>query len=139
VGSRFLEKKGFSDAAVSPAFLGAFHLDRHDEALKLFENYREHFNDAGLLQKVAFSLMHAGRYKDAERMLIALYEKMTGAKYALQFDSIKNRYVKTIQEIPSLENRKDLNSDEKMQLGMAYLFSERYNEALSIFQSISKS
>lgn len=129
-------------SAIAPYFHAAFALEYHQDAVNIFEKYREHFNDGSLLQKVAVSLIHTGRYRDAERILLALHKRITGSDYEIKYDQVKARYSSVIENLSSNnrtdKDKKRMTDDEQMELGMAYLFNGDYAHATQIFQDLLK-
>ena len=138
VSLKFMDRQPYWDLAIHPLFLALHHLRQHKEAVFLFEKYREHFSELNLLQKAACSMIQIGRYNDGERILIALHQKITGVEYELNYEEVKSRYQDTIRRIPEMEMDKNLSPKEQMNLGMAYLFSGRYGDALRVFQNAAK-
>ena len=139
VGKKFLGMKHYSDLIAEPIFLSVFLNKNYKEAVQFFEKYQESFNSEEVIQKAAFAMIQINRFQDAERILISLYEKITGMSYQVNYDKVKEKYVKKIAMIPQLEKKKDISREETMELGMAYLFDERYRDAINIFQRLSES
>jgi len=138
VSKKFFQWKNYSTTVIEPLFLGAFHTKKYHEAIRIFEQFRSRFRSVSMLQKVAFALLHSGRSKDAETLLLSLYEKITGQKYNLNYEEVKAEYSYTIKKIPDLEKRVNRSTNETWQLGMAYLFNEQFENARLIFESILK-
>ena len=137
VCARFIEKPAYKQILAEPLLNANFYLDNHEEVVALFEKYREFYTDKEIIQKVAFAMMHTGRYKDAERFLLFLFKKLHGKDYEQNFESAKERYNPIIARIPELEKRRKLSRSETMDLGMAYLFSSNYSKALRCFEKLA--
>lgn len=119
-------------------FLSLYHLGRHEEALKIFDTYREHFADGPLLQYAGECLMKLQRYAEAERFFLAVVKKITGKDYQDRYEEIRDSYMKSLPELMRLEKKKGLSNEEWMDIGMGYLFSGDYARALDIFQKLKK-
>jgi len=138
VFGKFKDRKVYGNLVIPALFEASYRTAKFSDCLELFENYREHFADGRMLQKAAVAMIHTGRFKDGERILVALYEKISGTRYELNYEAVKRGYESDIKNIPAMEKKKSRSQEETMRLGMAYLFSGRYDRALSTFESISK-
>lgn len=136
VALKYVDWKKYDHVIARPLFNGAFGMGKHTEAIKIYNKYRSHLNTTGEIQKVGFSLIQLSRYKEAEKILLALYERETGKPYTIEFESLKDRFQEAINQIPQLEKTKARSFEESWQLGMAYLVSENYNKAMSVFKQI---
>lgn len=136
VSRKFLESHRYRPMVLEPIFHSAHQTGKHKEAVALFEKFRSELDDANTIQKAALSMIQIGRYDDAEKILLALYEKITGSPYRLNIDTAKNRYRDAIENMGALQAKKKRSYEESMQLGMAYLFTEKYEEAASVFRSL---
>ncbi len=141
VCKRFVDRPAYQKFTAEPLFLSVFHADRPKEAVLIFEKFREHFDDQVVLQKVALALLRLERYSDAERLLMPLYAKLTGAKYdpSRRYEDAVSDYAPAIRNKAKLAGKKDRSFEESMELGMAYLFSGEYDQALSVLQTLQKS
>jgi len=139
VGKRFISNKEYRTILAEPLLKSAYQLQKHQEVVELFEKYREFYTDQDVIFQVAFCLMQLERFDEAERFLLFLYKKVNGTDYELNYDEVKARYSGVIKDIPRLEKIKEqLSDEEKMELGMAYIFSSRYGDALEIFTALSR-
>jgi len=119
-------------------FLSLYHLKKYQEALKIFDTYREHFSDGALMQYAGECLMKLNRYDEAERFFLAIYQKMSGHNYQNNYEAVRDRYVKAMPSLLTLEKKKGLSGQEWMEIAMGYLFSGNYARALDIFQALKK-
>jgi hypothetical protein len=136
VALKYADWRKYDHVIARPLFSGAFGLGKHTEAIKIYNRYRNFLNGTSEIQKVGFSLIQLSRYKEAEKILLALYERETGKPYSVEFDSLKTRFQETIRQIPELEKSGSRSFEENWQLGMAYLVSEDYNKAMTVFKQI---
>ncbi len=139
VCKRFVGKPALQQIALEGFFLSNFHLERHKEAVLVFEKFREHFDDAILLQKAALSLMRLGRYQEAEALLAPLCAQLSGADFQMRYEEVRESYSQSIQNRAKLAKKSNRSFEESMELGMAYLFSGEYDRALEIFQGLMNS
>ncbi len=136
VARKYIELDNYKDLLVEPLLSSSFFLNQHAQVVQIFETYREHFKDDSVLQKVAFSMMHVGRYKEAERFY--LYKKLAGTDYDVRYKEAVARHEALIERIPELEKMTDRSYQDNMDLGMAYMFGGKYKEALTLFRKLRK-
>lgn len=128
-----------SPQVTGAVFLALYHLGKYEDALKIFDSYREHFSDGSLMQYAGECLMKLQRYDEAERFFLALFKKMSGRDYQNNYEEVRDRYLKAMPDLKALEKKQGLSEEEWMEIGMGYLFSGDYTRALDIFQNIKKS
>ncbi len=136
VGRRFLDRASDLSVLVGPVARAAFALERYADCAALFDRHRSFFTDPVLLQKAALALLFLGRNREAEQILLALYRKMTGRAYTLNYEEAARQYAPALA---TLEKRKKRDAREDWELGMAYLFNQRYDDAMRIFAGLQKS
>lgn len=136
---RFLDIKAYHSIILRPLFLASYELGKYKEAIAIFEKFRSVLADAPTTQKYALSLLHIERYEDAEQILLGEYRRITGQPYELNYEKARERYKPLISKIPELEKRRNESPRTAMELGMAYLFSHRYDEALKVFERVLRS
>lgn len=120
-------------------FLSLYHLGKYEEALQIFDTYREHFSDGSLMQYAGICMMKLHRYDEAERFFLALFKKMNGRDYQNNYEAVRDRYARAMPELKKLEKKQGLTDAEWMEIGMGYLFSGDYSRALDIFTRLKKS
>lgn len=136
---KFLSKKQSQAVAGRALFLALYGAGRYKDAAALFEKLRkllDRSEDPEVVQRAGVALIQLGRYEEAERTLLPVARKLgADADLRARFDELKQEYAapEAIQRL-SKKNQRDWH--ESMQLGMAYLFSARYNEALQIFEEL---
>jgi len=137
VARKHIDNKAYRETLAGPLLYAAYQLKKYAEVTRYFETYREFYRDRDDLQLVSFSLMRLGRYADAERFMLSLYKKIRGADYQLNYEKVRESYQPLIKRIPEIEKQgKKLNREERMELGMAYLFNSEYRKALKIFEAL---
>ena len=136
VGRRFLDRKRYHGILIGPLVRAAFHLELFSDCAALFDNYRQSFRDPLLLHRTALALLQVHRHKEAEQILLAVYRKITGKTYDLEYEKVAREYQPLIRQIPDLEQRAGRDQEEEWQLGMAYLFNKQFDRALKIFQNL---
>ncbi|MCE9600555.1 MAG: hypothetical protein K8S54_21530 [Spirochaetia bacterium] len=135
---KFVKFPAFKDRLAEVIIATAHHAEMHREALTHYKEYHALVKDDVVIQKVALSMIKLGMFREAERILIALFEKLSGHKYSNseeRFEEIRSKYNETIKV---LEKKKNGSSEDVMELGMAYLFSGRYDEALRLFKTLKR-
>lgn len=138
ISKKFLGIKGYTRTSAEYLFYALFYTGKHAEALVIFEKYNELLNSENIIQKAAFSMIQTNRFSDAKRILVSLYERITGAKYEMDYESVRKKYEKSVEAIPQLKAVKNPSFEQSMELGMAYLFSEKYGEAMNVFRTLEK-
>ena len=138
VSKKFLEMRNYRNIVAEPIFRSLFQTGKYKESLIFFERYNDSINSEELIQKAAFAMIQLDRFKEAEQLLISLFEKVTGTTYHLDYESVKEKYAKKISLIQKLESKKELTREESMDLGMIYLFNGKYKEAMKVFDELSK-
>jgi tetratricopeptide (TPR) repeat protein len=136
--SSHLIQRNQSPQLAEAVFLALYHLGKYEDALKIFDTYREHFSDGTLMQYAGECLMKLQRYDEAERFFLALFKQMSGKDYHNNYEEVRDRYVKAMPELKALEKKQGLTEGEWMEIGMGYLFTGEYRKALEIFQKIKK-
>lgn len=122
---------------VLPALLDAMFAGQDYRACAdLYEKHHELFTTKPEHErKAAIALLHLRRYAAAEKTLLELYKAKTGKEYALDYDAARREGARSPERIRELEGARRSDKEE-MELGMAYLFSERYAEALEHFEAL---
>lgn len=138
VASRLIQTNQ-SPRVAEAVFLSLYHLNRYEEALKIFDTYREHFRDGALLQYAGECLLKLKRFEEAERFFLAVFKQMTGKEYQDRYEEVRSRYMKALPQLKTLEKKKGISDQDWMEIGMAYLFSGEYARALEVFQKIKQS
>jgi len=128
----------YGEMIVEPTFLALYHERKYQECIQFFELHRERLVSEEIVQKAAFVLIQTNRFEDAERLLVSLYERLTGKHYTLDYERIKKSYEPFIRSIPELQRKKGRNFEDSLKLGLAYLFNENYSDALAIFETIEQ-
>jgi tetratricopeptide (TPR) repeat protein len=136
VARKHLTKKATRGPAARGLFQSLYARSRYKECLALAEKSREDFMQSEYLQKIALANMQLGRFQEAEQILLPAYERLAGRPYRQRYDEVRAEYADSIRNIESLARKKDRSSSENLELGMALLFSQRYKEALKLFESL---
>lgn len=136
VSQKYLDRTPYRSLLANNLLISAFHLQKYREVLELFRNFREIFSDFEVIQYVGLSLVRLGQYEEARRVLLRLYRRLQGNDYEVDYESVRYRYSALIEKIPQMERQKNLDPATRMDLGLAYLFSSRYNDALRVFESL---
>lgn len=135
---KFVKFPAFKDRLAEVIISTAHHADLHKEALAHYKEYQALVKDDLVIQKVALSMIKLGMFREAERILIVLFERVSGHTYRPteeRFEEIRMKYTETIK---LLEKKKSGTSEDVMELGMAYLFCGRYDEALRLFKTLKR-
>ncbi|MCC6275065.1 MAG: tetratricopeptide repeat protein [Leptospiraceae bacterium] len=107
-----------------------YSLNSHKEVIEVFrENLAVLKDNSDVQLRVGLSLFSLNKFKEAE----AILRNIPGYNSLPTFEDKKKEYSNVISRIPSLEKRKDLSLHEISELGFAYLFSENYQKAESVF------
>ncbi len=122
---------------VLPALLDSLFAGQdYTACAELYEAHREIFATLPEHErKAAIALLHLRRYTAAEKTLLELYKARAGKDYTLDYDGAKKDGIRSPERIRELEKARRSDKEE-MELGMAYLFSERYAEALRHFEDL---
>ncbi len=132
-----LGKRRKYDAIVArPLFLAYFSLGKFADSLRVYRDHHSRIVDSADLQRVGMAFMQVGKYNEAEKILLALYERETGEKYSVNFDAVQSRYSPILHQAKELEKCNNRSYEESWQLGMAYLLHSRYSDAIRILQPL---
>ncbi|TGJ99365.1 tetratricopeptide repeat protein [Leptospira semungkisensis] len=115
-------------------FFSNYHLRKFEDALKTFkENSEQLKEDRDVLAALGLCFVHIGKFDEAVNIL----EKLPGAGEIPTYEEKVTEYSDKIKEIPKYESRrKELNKQELLDLGYAYLFSASYKKAEEVFTSL---
>ncbi len=134
---KFIKIPYYKDRLADDIVRSAHHSDLHKEAVAHYRDLAGSIREHAIHQKAALSMVRLGMFREAERLLIKLFEKITGKKYGYseeQFDALRKEYADRAGQI----DRKKATADDVMELGLAYLFSSRYDEALRLFETLRR-
>ena len=132
-----LMKTGHRQPAILGGFLlGAHESGRHDQVVQGFESIGSQIKKTSVLHRVALSYIHLNRNGDAEKMLLSLYESISGKPYRQNLGEYRKNYNAKLPGLQKKEKSGKLATEEKMDLGMAHLFNGDYTKAIQIFQSL---
>jgi tetratricopeptide (TPR) repeat protein len=107
-----------------------YNLKKFKEAIQHFKkNFQFIPESQNLYFIVGMSLLGLHKYKEAEVML----KKQTTLTLPT-FEEKKQEFLEAIQNIPVLEKKPNLSTQELQDLGFAYLFTAQYKKAEEIFQ-----
>lgn len=136
--SLVLLKKEVKKEIVHHLFNAYYFLKDYEKALEVFETYREVFDDKDL-SYVGLILIKLRKYKEAERILLVAYKKITGKEYQLNYEQYETIYKKKYSELKEkyIQNKIE-NQKELFEYGLSCLFSNDYTNALNIFTKIKK-
>ncbi|MBE7410567.1 MAG: tetratricopeptide repeat protein [Leptospiraceae bacterium] len=110
-----------------------YYLNSFQEVIEVFkENIPKLKDNRDVQMRVGLSLYSLNKFKEAETIL----KNIPGYTSLPTFEDKRNEYNELINQIPLLEKKKDLNKREISDLGFAYLFSENYQKAESIFMKL---
>jgi len=136
--NKFIKIPYYRDRLADDIVRSAHHAGLDKEAVGLYRDLAGSIRDQSVHQKAALSMVKLGLFRDAEKLLIKLFEKITGKKYGYsedQFDALRSKYS---ERASTIEKQKRASSEDVMELGLAYLFSSRYDEALRLFETLKK-
>lgn len=136
--SLMLLKKEVKKEIVHHLFNAYYYLKEYEKALEVFEKYREVFDDKDL-SYVGLILIKLRKYKEAERILLTAYKRITGKEYQLNYEEYEITYKKKYLELKEkyMQNKIE-NQKELFEYGLSCLFSNDYTNALIIFAKIKK-
>ncbi len=136
--SLYLLKKKVKPEYVHFLFNAYNELKDYEKALQIFETYREAFLDTDLTN-VGLILIKLKKYKEAERILLHAYKKITGKEYTLHYEEYERNYRKKYDDLKEkYRNHQIEDQKELFEFGIACLFSNDFSTALSIFSKIKK-
>ncbi len=136
VCEHFLNKKYIQPFFIKEMFYAYFNLKQYDDALRIFEFYREMF-DENDLQMVAIILMKLRKFKEAERILLGVYKKITGKDYQNNYEKYEEYYKYKYKELKEkFLNNKIQDDKELTEYAMSCLFSGDYRTALQLFTEL---
>ncbi len=138
VFDKFSDNKSYYEILTGPALIGYSETGKFKEALQLWNKSGSAVKDPNHVQKAAFALMDKAQYKDAEKILLDLYQRITGHPYQLDYMAVKARYKDSLKKLASGSKVKEDDYESMMELGMAYLFNEEYAKARSIFEKLQQ-
>ncbi|MCS7204779.1 MAG: tetratricopeptide repeat protein [Leptospiraceae bacterium] len=138
VANSFLKKGILKILYVKELFHAYYKLKDYQKALEVFEQYREVFDDEDLFH-VGLIYLKTRKYKEAERVLLAVYKKITGKEYLNHYDKYESYYKQKYQELKQKYLQNQLETYKELsEYGMACLFSGDYRTALNIFTTLKK-
>jgi hypothetical protein len=121
---------------VQEIFYAYYYSRDYEQALKYFEIYRELF-DENDLQTVGIVLIKLRRYKDAERILLSVYKKITGKEYQNNYDKYEQYYKGKYKELKEKFQSNQIQDDKELtEFAMACLFNGEYRTALQLFTQL---
>lgn len=136
--SHSLLKKKINSEYVHHLFYAYYELKDYEQSLQIFETYREVFPDSDLTQ-VGLILIKLKKYKEAERILLNAYKKITGKEYTLHYEEYEKIYKNKYNELKEQYIKNNIkNQKELFEFGIACLFVNDFSNALSIFSKIKK-
>lgn len=129
----FLSKKNFNSFYIKEMFYAHFNLKQYEEAIKVFEFYREMF-DENDLQVVGIILMKLRKFKEAERILLGVYKKITGKDYQNNYEKYEEYYKGKYKELKEKYINNKIHDDKELtEYAMSCLFHGDYRTALQLF------
>lgn len=108
---------------------------KYEEGAKLYRRFEKKIKDTNVIHKAALCLFHSEDFSRSEKLLLKIHEQITGRKYKDGFQEAKKRYESKIKDIQKLEQSCESEQD-KMELGMVYLFAGNYSKAMKMFQQM---
>jgi len=136
---KFVPIPAYRERLAEPLIRSAHHANLHRETIVHYHEHQAIVRDELILQKVALSMVRLGLFREAEKMLVHAFERYTGKPYHVrtqeQYENLKKEYG---DRVSSLERKKNGTAEDVMDLGLAYLFNGRYDEALRLFESLKK-
>ncbi|MCX7810860.1 MAG: hypothetical protein N2247_08095 [Leptospiraceae bacterium] len=136
VCEHFINKGKVTTKIVQEIFYAYYYSRDYEQALKYFEIYRELF-DENDLQTVGIVLIKLRRYKDAERILLSVYKKITGKEYQNNYDKYEQYYKGKYKELKEKFQSNQIQDDKELtEFAMACLFNGEYRTALQLFTQL---
>ncbi len=133
VCKNFIQKKVMNTRIIKELFYAYYHLREFEEAFQCFEKYREVF-DENDLQLVGITLLKLRKYKDAERILLSVYKKITGKEYQIQYEKYETYYKNQYKLLKEKFIKNQIQDDKELtEYAMSCLFNNDYRTALQIF------
>ncbi|MCB1169260.1 MAG: hypothetical protein KDK25_02945 [Leptospiraceae bacterium] len=132
-----LLKGGHSHEAILGGYLlGAHETGKHEQVVKGYESFGQKIKKTYVLHRVALSYIQLRRNREAETMLMTLYRSISGKSYELDLEQYRKEYAQKLPALLKQEKQGELPQSQRMELGMAHLFSGQYSQAIQVFQSM---
>ncbi|GIX40363.1 MAG: hypothetical protein KatS3mg129_0096 [Leptospiraceae bacterium] len=129
----FIQKNRVNTKIIKEIFYAYYQLREYTEALKYFELYRELF-DENDLQTVGIVLIKLRKYKEAERILLSVYKKITGKEYQNHYEKYESYYKNKYKELKEKYINNQIHDDKELsEFAMSCLFHKEYRIALQLF------
>lgn len=136
VCEHFLNQKNYNSLFVKEMFYAYFNLRQYENAIKIFELYREMFDDNDL-QVVGIILLKLKKFKEAERILLGVYKKITGREYQNQYEKYEEYYKSKHKVLKEKYIKNQIEDDrELIEFAMSCLFTGDYRTSLQIFSEL---
>ncbi len=136
---KFVRIPAFKERIAGDLIRSAHHAGLHREAVQHYRDYATALPDMNVHQKAALSMIQVGLEREGEKILLRLFERITGKRYAppsdAEFDALRKRY-SGIEK--SVAEKKHPTQDDLMDVGLSHLFHGRYDAALHIFESLKR-
>lgn len=136
---KFVRIPAFRERVAGDLIRAAHHAGLHREAVQLYRDFANHLPDMNAHQKAALSMIHTGHAREGEKLLLRLFERVTGKRYAppseAEFDELRKRYSGIEKQVQAKPRP---TADDLMDVGLSHLFHGRYDAALHIFESLRR-
>lgn len=136
---KFVRIPAFKERIAGELIRSAHHAGLHREAVQHYRDYATAVPDMNVHQKAALSMIHTGLEREGEKILLRLFERITGKRYAppsdAEFDALRKRYSGIEKNVAE---KKHPTQDDLMDVGLSHLFHGRYDAALHIFESLKR-
>lgn len=134
----FLKRGILHQSYIRELFKTYYNLKEYEKALEVFEQYRELFDD-NELYNVGIVLLKVRRFKEAERIFLTVYKKITGKEYQNNYEQYESYYKQKYHALKQKYINNELQTEKELtEFGMACLFSGDYRNALQIFTHLKK-